>query len=85
MKEIANSRWMQCVVDTEKSTLTLTSFDKKKSSSSLRFVQPEPARLDLTGSFEGKAVEAKLRRIPESRFPLLSRGFHWINEYPFSR
>ena len=26
-----------------------------------------------------------LRRMDDSRFPLVSRGFRWINEWPFNR
>ena len=31
------------------------------------------------------AVELKLHRIPDSKLPLISRGLHWNNAYPFSR
>ena len=85
MMETAKSRWLQCAVDTKKSMITLTSFDEKGAPASLSYLQPEPERLELSGSFDGKPIEVKLQRISESEFPLLSRGFHWINEYPFSR
>jgi len=38
----------------------------------------------LDGNLDGKQVHAKLHHIPEPRFLLNTRGFHWINEYPFT-
>jgi uncharacterized membrane protein YphA (DoxX/SURF4 family) len=49
------------------------------------YQQSAPDLLLLTGTFDGKKIEAKLRRFDERKFPLLSRGFHWINEYPYNR
>ena len=37
---------------------------------------PANARADLA---------ARLKRIDDSKFLLKSRGFHWINEFPFNR
>jgi hypothetical protein len=33
---------------------------------------------------DGKQIHAKLHHIPEPKFLLNTRGFHWINEYPFN-
>jgi len=88
MAELSKARWQQCKIDEAKHTLTLTPFDDKKDpppSAMLTFAQPKPNQLVLTGTSDGKSVEVKLHRIPETKFPLISRGFHWINEYPFSR
>jgi hypothetical protein len=48
------------------------------------YTQPEPGVLVMEGTLNGK-IRAKLRRADESSFLLISRGFHWINEYPFNR
>ena len=88
MGGISDARWQQCRVDEAKHTLTLTPFDKKKDpppSAVLTFAQPKPDQLVLTGTCDGKPVEVALHRIPDSKFPLISRGFHWINESPYSR
>jgi len=88
MAELSKAHWQQCKIDEAKHTLTLTPFDDKKDpppSAMLTFAQPIPDQLVLTGTSDGKPVEVKLHRIPETKFPLISRGFHWINEYPFSR
>jgi hypothetical protein len=43
----------------------------------------ERATLVLDGTFGGKPVHAELRR--ESDPLLVTRGFHWVQEYPFNR
>jgi hypothetical protein len=43
----------------------------------------------LEGNYEGHEIKAKLAREDleqyQAQFRLLTRGFHWINEYPFNR
>ncbi len=39
----------------------------------------------LDGQLNGQHIQAKLQREPQRTFILTSRGFHWINEYPFNR
>ena len=41
--------------------------------------------LALAGGVDGRQIQAALRRADPSQFLLTSRGFHWINEYPFNR
>jgi hypothetical protein len=48
------------------------------------YTRPEPGLLVMEGTLNGK-IKAKIRRAEASHFPLISRGFHWINEYPFNR
>ena len=47
--------------------------------------RPSPNRLLLDGSMGGHPVHAELTRVDLRQFTLLSRGFHWINEYPYWR
>jgi hypothetical protein len=73
------------VLDTEKKTLDLGKRDDPKWKATLTYEQPEPTVLTLAGQLDGQQIRGKLRRTDESRFLLRSRGFHWINEYPFNR
>ncbi|HEX4385496.1 MAG TPA: hypothetical protein VH083_21195 [Myxococcales bacterium] len=41
--------------------------------------------LALTGKLGGEAASMTLRKLSDDKAPLLTRGFHWINEYPYSR
>lgn len=51
----------------------------------ISFKQIEPEVLALEGLVDGKQIRGRFRRLDDSRFPLLNRGFHWINERPFNR
>jgi hypothetical protein len=52
---------------------------------SIRLQHPQPDVAILTGKFDGHQVQAKMHRIEPPKFLLMTRGFHWINEYPFNR
>ena len=56
-----------------------------KSRSVLSYEQPGPEILTVAGAIDGQKITARLRRIDESKFQLVSRGFHWISERPFNR
>ncbi|HWN43530.1 MAG TPA: hypothetical protein VNW71_14975 [Thermoanaerobaculia bacterium] len=51
----------------------------------ISFKLVEPDVLVLQGTVDGKQIRGRFRRVDESRFPLLSSGFHWINERPHNR
>lgn len=51
----------------------------------LRFEEPAPNELLLTGDFDGAPLAVRLRRFSKDDFFLLSRGFHWIQDYPVNR
>ncbi len=48
--------------------------------SEFAYENPQPDQLILRGQLDGLPVTAILRRIDESRFLLINRGFHWVNE-----
>jgi hypothetical protein len=50
----------------------------------ISFRQVGPDVLVLEGTVNGKQIRGRYRRMDDSRFLLLSRGFHWINEQPFN-
>jgi hypothetical protein len=41
--------------------------------------------LVLTGRMKNDSVYVKLKRYDEKNFRLMSRGFHWVNEFPYNR
>ena len=49
------------------------------------FKQIGPDVLALEGTVNGKQIRGRYRRMDDSRFLLISRGFHWINEWPVNR
>ncbi|HEV2485420.1 MAG TPA: hypothetical protein VGT08_07800 [Terracidiphilus sp.] len=44
-----------------------------------------PDELTLDGTMGGHNIHTELRRVDLRQFTLVSRGFHWISEYPFQR
>ena len=50
---------------------------------SYRMVSPQV--LTVESELEGKRIAGRFRRVDETRFRLVSRGFNWINEYPYNR
>jgi uncharacterized membrane protein YphA (DoxX/SURF4 family) len=63
----------------------LTKFNDRTWRSEMAYERPEPGLLVLDGTLDGKPVRIRMRRVAMSKFPLVSRGFHWISEYPFNR
>jgi uncharacterized membrane protein YphA (DoxX/SURF4 family) len=72
-------------LDTAKNALAIDKSADKNWHAQLTYDRPEPTELTLTGQFGGHPVTANLHRIDENKFLLNSRGFHWINEFPFNR
>ncbi len=70
----------------EPGVVELTSTQTRNApSQKFHFSRPEPDELVLAGALDNQAIVVRLRRMDESRFLLLNRGFHWVNEYPFNR
>ena len=45
----------------------------------------DPSHLLLRGVLSADSIQVRMRRIASSDFPLMNRGFHWINELPYNR
>jgi hypothetical protein len=72
-------------IDQKHKSISLTAFLSQKPVGDLQYVQPAPEQLELHGHFAGHMIVARLRHVPRPSFLLETRGFHWINEMPFSR
>jgi len=71
--------------DTVKQTATLRNGPDSTSAIILAYTFVDPTHLVLTGRILTDSVEIRLRRRPESSYLLVSRGFHWVSEFPFFR
>ena len=73
-------------VDSTKRMLHLTS-RRDSSKGELRYARGGSLddRLQLDGILHGDSVHVLLHRLDESRFLLVNRGYHWINEFPLNR
>jgi hypothetical protein len=65
--------------------MVLTKREDLDAKSTFSYQRPAPGLLTVTGTMDGETIQAKLRLADSRSFLLTSRGFHWINEYPFNR
>jgi hypothetical protein len=72
-------------LDLHANTLSLTDGKDKKWKASFTFTRPAPDRLTLDGAINGQKTAMQLRLLDHSKFQLNSRGFHWIQDYPYNR
>jgi uncharacterized membrane protein YphA (DoxX/SURF4 family) len=72
-------------LSTENRKLSLGKRDDPDWKAELSFEELDAGLMTLEGEFDGHSMYAKLARVDESKFLLNSRGFHWIQEYPFNR
>ena len=73
------SQYIPVTYDVAKQTIAL------KNIATYHWSNPEPNLVVLARTVEGKEVTIPLRRFDESRYLLRTRGFHWVQEYPFNR
>jgi hypothetical protein len=72
-------------IDTAARSLTLTPGTTALALGTFSYEQPSPDRLILTGTLEGRPMRMQMKLLDRNSFLLVSRGFHWIQEYPFNR
>ena len=71
-------------VDMTAKTIALTS-GPNSVAGTFKFERPHPERLILDGTLNGRAIHMETRFVDPRKFPLLARGFNWIQERPFNR
>lgn len=59
--------------------------DTTSVNSAMRYERPLPDQLVLDGELHGKKVHMTLKLRPLESFLQKSRGFNWVQEYPFNR
>ncbi len=71
-------------LDAQKNTLALTTSSDKSWRASFSYNRPDEDDLILDGIVNAHKQHIKLKRMNTSQFPVTSRGFHWIQDYPFN-
>jgi uncharacterized membrane protein YphA (DoxX/SURF4 family) len=66
-------------------TLALTKYDDKNWKADFHFERAAPDQLALDGKMDGHTIHMQLQLVGRDKFLLLTRGFHWIQEYPYNR
>ena len=72
-------------IDTTAKSLKLTRQANAAAVGTFALQQPSPDRMVLDGALDGKKMRLELELFPRERLLLVSRGFNWVQEYPFNR
>jgi len=73
------------MIELGKIDFTLKKRDDPTWKAVFRYTRPDPRTLVVAGTMDGKTVHATMHLDAQKEFLLTTRGFHWINEYPFNR
>ena len=71
-------------VDMNAKTVTLTNADKS-TAAAFAIQQQDANRMVLDGTMNKQKIRFDLKLQPRESVPLVSRGFHWVQERPFNR
>lgn len=71
--------------DTAKKTVTISTGGDQATKSVLAYSLPDKDHVALDGKLDSDTLSIRLRKVDPSKYLLVSRGFHWINELPFNR
>lgn len=72
-------------IDVKNKTLVLSDDRDKTWKASFTFDRSTPDQMTLDGNMDGHVVHMQLKLEDPNHFVLTSRGFHWIQEYPYNR
>jgi hypothetical protein len=70
-------------VDQKAGSILLTDAQNKKWQTRFNFGRPAFDQLKLDGTLDGLTASLTLKRLDEKKLLLASRGFHWVQDYPF--
>jgi uncharacterized membrane protein YphA (DoxX/SURF4 family) len=89
--EVLSVRWMDDSLhkytseySPAKHSIALSPWGGKGEKGAFTYAFPDKDHLVLQGTLLEDALKVKLRRLDTSQFLLVSRGFHWVSEYPFN-
>jgi hypothetical protein len=71
--------------DMDRKTITLTTPADTSWRSELTFDRPDAEHMTIDGTMDGHKIRMQLWRIDHTKMLLLTRGFNWVQEYPFNR
>jgi hypothetical protein len=75
----------RAAINTNDKTIALTKSSEKNWKANFAFERVTHDRLIVDGKMDTHEINMQLQLVDHSKFMLVSRGFHWIQEYPFNR
>ncbi|HWL88519.1 MAG TPA: hypothetical protein VNO21_22100, partial [Polyangiaceae bacterium] len=71
--------------DDERASLTVSAVGSPDTKYDIAYSRSDDGRLVFRTTLKNDVIVATVHKVDESKFTLVSRGFHWINETPFNR
>ena len=72
-------------IDLTARTVSLTKQSDRSWKANFTLDRPAAERLVLRGQMDGGQIELRMTLLPREKFLLTTRGFNWIQEFPFNR
>ena len=90
MNDERTNHWFALSLDTLDQKMEFASFGKEKDTINFNYQKIDSITYVLKGiryssTNKQDTLTIKMKRFDETQFRLLSRGFNWINEFPFNR
>jgi hypothetical protein len=80
-----SAKYYNAEYDVAKNTVALSESADKSHTNVLAYSWPDADYVVLQGPLGTNTLSIRMRKIDTSKFLLVNRGFHWINEVPFNR
>jgi len=72
-------------IDANAKTFTLNKNGDDKWAARFSYARPDASHLNVDGTMDSLKVHAEFDLVDPAKFLLKTRGFHWIQDYPFNR
>jgi len=76
---------LRVITDEKTKAITFTIPNAMATPDTLACTKPDEEHLALEGKIGEDALVMKLKKLPLPQFQLQTRGFHWIQEFPYNR
>ena len=77
--------FLRAETDEKTKLTTITRTKEKGEKDVLQLAHPDAEHLVVEGKLGDDALVVKLKKLPPPDFQLVTRGFHWIQEFPYNR
>jgi hypothetical protein len=80
-----STEYFQFKVDSVKKSIVMNKYGDSLDRWSFNYTQPKKDSLVIKGMYKTDSIQVRFRRFDVTKFRLVSRGFHWVSEYPYNR
>jgi len=77
--------YFKITTDTVKHEIVLSNYSDSTEVAKLRYSKTDKDQYLFKGTFKNDSLKLHTKRTDEKDYPLMNRGFHWVNEYPYNR